>query len=80
MGAVGIHRRHLDVKSLSCVVVRMLQAYWFYRPSEVPEGAWRKHRKLEQYTEGSALFKLPDSKKMQTEKRSERQVSMQGCT
>lgn len=68
------------MKSLSCVVVRMLQAYWFYRPSEVPEGAWRKHRKLEQYTEGSALFKLPDSKKMQTEKHSERQVSMQGCT
>lgn len=53
----------------------MLQAFWFYRPSEVPEGAWRKHAMLQQHTEGTALYKLPDTKKLQEEEYSERQVS-----
>lgn len=50
------------------------QAYWFYRPTEVPESAWSTLKRVKKYTKGCAAYKLPDKNRLAQEDLSERQV------
>lgn len=52
----------------------LLQAYWFYRPTEVPATAWGSLKRLRSHTKGCAGYKLPDKARSQQEDFSERQV------
>lgn len=54
--------------------LHVVQAYWFYRPAEVPETAWGNLKKLKKQTKGCAAYKLPDKHKLMQEDVSERQV------
>lgn len=53
---------------------RVLQAFWFYRPREIPNAAWRTHKRLKGHIEGRALCKLTPKSKPFTEQFSEKQV------
>lgn len=57
---------------------RFLQAFWFYRPREVPKAAWRTHKRLRGHIEGRALCKLTPNSKPFTEQFSEKQVRPHG--
>lgn len=60
------------VRSICCPV---LQAYWLYRPTEVPSTAWRGFRHLKGHTAGCAAYRLPGRKQLAAEDISERQVT-----
>lgn len=52
----------------------LLQAFWFYRPTEVPDTAWGNLKRMRSHTKGCAGYKLPDKARWQQEDFSERQV------
>lgn len=52
----------------------LLQAYWLYRPTEVPDTAWGGFKRMQKRTKGRASYKLPGKKQFADEKHSEGQV------
>lgn len=56
--------------------VTLLQCYWFYRPSEVPETAWDMPNEPKRREVKGARFAWSKGSKGQQEKRSERQVGI----
>jgi hypothetical protein len=58
-----------DMVSCGC-----FQAFWFYRPTEVPETAWSTLKQAKKHTKGCAAYKLPGKFILRQEDLSERQV------